>query len=159
MSSARMVLFTSLVVLIATVTLAGCASKTTIDNAPAMVVQHYFTAWTAKDYSLMYSLISDGFKKVEPTAASLESFKKEEETFFQQGDSINVLKAVTTSNTGTVAKVDYTIEMALKTGKQQFSGTYTLRNTATGWKLIHPYGKNVDLGEEKERGDGNEAMA
>lgn len=97
----------------------------------------------------MYTLVSDGFKKVEPSAASLESFKNEQEKFFEKGDSIKVVKAVTASTNGKIAKVDYTIELGLKTGKPQFSGTYTVRNTDNGWKLIHPYGNVFDVNEER----------
>lgn len=97
----------------------------------------------------MYSLVSDGFKKIEPSAASLESFKNEQGKFFEKGDSIKVVKTATISTNGKVAKVDYTIELGLKTGKQQFSGTYTVRNTDDGWKLIHPYGNVFDISEER----------
>ncbi len=143
-------MFYVLFLLVVTLVLSGCGTQNAaVDNTPASVVQEYFTSWTAKEYATMYTLVSDGFKKVELTAASLESFKKELGKFFDQGDGITVIKAVTTQNDGRIAKVNYTIEMSLKTRKQQFSGTYTLRNTATGWKLIHPYGNNVDLSEEK----------
>ena len=122
----------------------------TVDDTPADVVKQYFTAWNDKDYATMYSLVSDGFKKIEPTAATLESFQKEVEhmdIFMKAGKNIPI-SATTVSNDGRIAKVDYVIELVLNSGKQQFPGTYTLRKTDDGWKLIHPYGKNADLSEE-----------
>ena len=29
-------------------------------------------------------------------------------------------------------------------GKKEFSSTYTLKKKTNGWKLIHPYGNNID---------------
>ena len=37
------------------------------------------------------------------------------------------------------------IEITNKDGtKKEFSSTYTLKKRTNGWKLIHPYGQNID---------------
>lgn len=42
---------------------------------PEQVVTLYFQAWNDKQFDVMYSLISDGFKQIEPTAKSFGDFK------------------------------------------------------------------------------------
>jgi hypothetical protein len=43
------------------------------------------------------------------------------------------------------AGVNYKIEIIGKDGaKKEFSSTYTLKKRSNGWKLIHPYGENID---------------
>ena len=44
--------------------------------SPGEVVKQYFTRWSNKDYPNMYVTISDGFKKIEPTAKNLAFFKE-----------------------------------------------------------------------------------
>jgi hypothetical protein len=124
--------------------LTGCAS-TTVDQVPTTVVQQYFTAWSNQEYAIMYELVTDGFKQIEPTATTLQSFSQEQQRLLQQAGDITILQAKTTVNDGSQAKVDYRIEMALPEGPKQFTGTYTLKNTPEGWKLIHPYGEKADL--------------
>lgn len=137
------------------VLLAGCVSPPAqrISYSPALappdVVALYFNAWAAKDYEPMYAAISDGFKKIEPTAASYENFTAYMSKFYESSRSIKLVSVNETANDNTAASVDYTIEIEQLDGtRTPFSGSYTLRyranDTAPGWKLIHPYGKNVD---------------
>lgn len=118
---------------------------------PDEVVQQYFEAWDRKDYANMYSTFSDGFRKIDGNAATLEDFKK-----FVDAQGISGVKIVgvrMTSNNGLTASVDYSVEFTLADGSAKpFSGTYTLKFRAgdiiRGWKLIHPYGENIDTSEE-----------
>src|SRR3989338_9206815 len=53
------------------------------------VVEQYFAAWGNKNYPDMYAAISDGFKRIEPTARDLRAFK---EYAGSQGiDGVNIL--------------------------------------------------------------------
>ena len=48
-------------------------------------------------------------------------------------------------NNGKEAGIDYKIEIINKDNtKKEFSSAYTLKKRANGWKLIHPYGENID---------------
>lgn len=114
---------------------------------PEEVAKQYFDAWNRKDYPNMYSTISDGFKKIEPTAKDLASFKAYAES--QGVDGVRILSIEERPNNGMTAAVDYSVEFLLSNGKvQKFDGTFTLKyrhgDVIPGWKLIHPYGKNVD---------------
>ena len=118
---------------------------------PEEVVQSYFEAWDRKDYATMYSEFSDGFRKIDENASSLESFKSFVESQGIESAKITGLKLA--SNNGLTATVDYFVEFTLSDGsKKDFSGTYTLKfrsgDIIRGWKLIHPYGKNIDTSEE-----------
>lgn len=114
---------------------------------PEKVVEQYFTAWNDKDYVNMYSTFSDGFKKIESTAKTLQDFKKYVDAQGIENLEINNLKEL--SNDGQSAKVDYEIEFSLNNGqKTPYEGTFTLKyrqgDVIQGWKLIHPYGENID---------------
>ena len=112
---------------------------------PAEVVRLYFEAWNNKQYSTMYSLISDGFKQIEPTAKSFEGFKAYMGKFYDTSASINVLDVQAQYENDQEAGISYKIEIIGKDGaKKEFSSTYTLKKRANGWKLIHPYGENID---------------
>jgi len=111
------------------------------------VVRQYFSAWSNEDYANMYATISDGFKKIEPTANSLVSFRDYAES--QGINNINILSIKEKSNDGRTAEVDYSVEFLLSSGqKQKFDGSFTLKyrkgDIIPGWKLIHPYGENID---------------
>ena len=115
--------------------------------SPEEVVKQYFNAWSSKNYPDMYAAISDGFKKIEPTAKDLSTFKKYAES--QGIDNVRILLIKEASNDGQTAAVDYSVEFLLSNGKKsQFGGTYTLKyrkgDIIPGWKLIHPYGENID---------------
>ncbi len=115
---------------------------------PGEVVTQYFTSWSNKNYADMYAAVSDGFKKIEPTAGDLRAFKSYAESQNIQG--VNILSIKEKSNDGQTASVDYSVEFSLSNGKKsKFDGTYTLKyrkgDIIPGWKLIHPYGKNIDV--------------
>ncbi|MBI2670420.1 hypothetical protein HYX18_00355 [Candidatus Woesearchaeota archaeon] len=98
-----------------------------------------------KDYTTQYAQISDGFKDIDPNAKDLETFQKYSIKFFDQAKDIEIVKIEEKLNDGKTASVDYTINILLKDGtKKPFSSTYTLKLREKGWKLIHPYGDNID---------------
>lgn len=116
---------------------------------PKEVVELYFTSWNSRDYENMYKTVSDGFKRIDPNATSLEAFRNNLDKFFQRGRSIRLVKAEELLNDGEDASIEYIIEMDLiDRGITEFSGSYSLKyrknDTLVGWKLIHPYGDNVD---------------
>lgn len=114
---------------------------------PEEVVKQYFNAWNSKNYADMYAAISDGFKKIEPTARDLRAFKAYAES--QGITNMKILSIKEASNDGRTAAVDYSVEFLLSDGKKsKFEGTFTLKyrqgDVIPGWKLIHPYGENID---------------
>lgn len=117
--------------------------------SPSAVVELYFRGWAAQDYEVMYATVSDGFKTIESTAQTLETFTQQMSRFYESARSVKLISVKEMLNDGTTASVDYTIEIEKLDGtKTPFSSTYTLKyrtnDTVPGWKLIHPYGKNVD---------------
>jgi len=124
--------------------------------APEQVVILYFQAWNDEQYDVMYSLISDGFKQIDPQAKTLGEFKANMEKFYDTALGIRIIEAKESYNNGQEAGVDYKIEITNKDNtKKEFISTYTLKKRAsnaseltrsqvTGWKLIHPYGENID---------------
>ena len=94
----------------------------------------------------MYSVISDGFKKIEPTARNLSDFKQYTES--QGVEGVNILSIQEQTNDGRTAVVSYSVEFVLSDNKQTFSDSFTLKfreaDIIRGWKLIHPYGSNID---------------
>ncbi len=122
--------------------LAGGASTT-----PTPVVQHYFESWDKHDYPMMYALMSDGFKQLEPTALTEEKFASYARS--QGIERVDIISVTETSNDGTTATVDYSVEFVTKSKKVPFAGTFTVKLRANdqqpGWKLIHPYGEHIDI--------------
>jgi len=117
-------------------------------SSPEEVVKQYFTSWNDMNYPEMYSAFSDGFKKIEPTANDLRAFTEYVKS--QHIDKVIVKKIEEKSNDGRTAIVDYAVEFVLKNkSKTSFDGTFTLKykqgDIIPGWKLIHPYGENIDL--------------
>ena len=112
---------------------------------PEQVVILYFQSWNDEQYNFMYSLISDGFKQIEPTAKSFDDFKTYMEKFFDTSSGVRIIEAKEAYKNEKETGVDYKIEITSKDGtKKEFSSTYTLKKRANGWKLIHPYGQNID---------------
>lgn len=116
--------------------------------SPEEVVKQYFNAWANKNYPDMYAAISDGFKKIEPTAKDLRAFKSYVQS--QGIESANIVSIKEKSNDGSTSIVDYSVEFSLSNGKKtKFNGTFTLKyregDIIPGWKLIHPYGENIDI--------------
>src|SRR3989338_8769986 len=113
---------------------------------PEQVVRQYFESWDKKDWPNMYSVISDGFKKIEPTARNLSDFKQYTES--QGVEGVNILSIQEQTNDGRTAVVSYSVEFVLSDNKQTFSDSFTLKfreaDIIRGWKLIHPYGSNID---------------
>lgn len=112
---------------------------------PEQVVIFYFQAWNDEQYDVMYSLISDGFKQIEPTAKTFNDFKTYMEKFYDTALGVRIVEAKETYKTDKEAGVDYKIKITKKDGTEsEFSSAYTLKKRANGWKLIHPYGENID---------------
>lgn len=117
-------------------------------SEPEQTVRQYFESWNKKDWPNMYSVISDGFKKIDPDAKTLGDFKKYAES--QGISSIIILSINGESNDGKTAVVDYSVEFVLSDGaKRPFTDTFTLKyresDIIRGWKLVHPYGTNIDI--------------
>lgn len=114
---------------------------------PEEVVRQYFTAWNNKNYPDMYSTLSDGFKRIDYNAKDLNTFKNFASS--QGIEGVNVIDIKEESNDGNTAVVAYTVEFILADGKKQefndkFSLKYRQGDIILGWKLIHPYGENID---------------
>lgn len=123
----------------------GCSNAEN-KSEPASIVSSYFEAWNQKDYGVMYNLISDGFKSLEPTAATFDKFEAYAEA--QAINRVNIISILETSNDGKQATIDYNVKFTIKNKEVPFKGTYTLKykkeDIVPGWKLIHPYGDNID---------------
>lgn len=123
----------------------GCTSSPKQGEA-GKVVETYFNAWNSQDYATMYGSISDGFKQLEPTAKTLTDFGTYASA--QQISEVKIVSVKETSNDGKVATVDYNVEFTAQGKKVPFAGTYTVKwkpnDNHPEWKLIHPYGKNID---------------
>jgi len=112
---------------------------------PEQVVILYFQAWNDEQYNMMYSLISDGFKQIEPTAKTFGDFKSYMEKFYNTALGVRIIEAKMEYKDEKEAGVSYKIEITNKDGSNKdFGSTYTLKKRTNGWKLIHPYGENID---------------
>lgn len=126
-------------------TMPTVSSEDVSSLTPEQVVILYFQAWNDEQYDVMYSLISDGFKQIDPQAKTLGEFKANMEKFYDTALGVRIVEAKESYNNEQEAGVDYKIEITNKDNtKKEFSSTYTLKKRANGWKLIHPYGKNID---------------
>lgn len=115
--------------------------------SPENVVQQYFTAWNEKNYPDMYATLSDGFKKIDPNARDLKTFQYYASS--QGIEAVEILTIKEKSNDGHTASVVYSVEFTLRDqSKQSAHGAFTLKyrpgDVIQGWKLIHPYGENID---------------
>ena len=114
---------------------------------PEDIVRQYFESWNTKDWPNMYAALSDGFKKIDPNAKDLDAFRKYAES--QNIASIKIINIKLDSKTSTTATVSYIVEFTLAGGgtKQvldKFTLKYRSGDVIPGWKLIHPYGPNID---------------
>jgi len=115
--------------------------------SPGEVVRQYFEAWDKESWPDMYATLSDGFKKIDPNAKDLAAFRNFAST---QGISgVNIIDITEKSNDGSAATVAYSVEFGLSNGnKKPLSDSFTLKlrdgDIIRGWKLIHPYGQNID---------------
>jgi len=119
----------------------------TVGLSPEEVITLYFESWDKKDYATMYPLFSDGFKKIEPTAKTLNSFENYASS--QNVDSIKVNSLTEKFTDESTSVIDYSVMFILNDGSQiPFNSEFTLRyrnnDKVPGWKMIHPYGDNVD---------------
>lgn len=117
-------------------------------SGPEQVVRQYFESWGKGDWPNMYATISDGFKKIEPTAKTFSDFRQYAES--QNIKSVKMLEIKEESNNGETAIVDYSVEFTLADNtKKSFSENFTLKfreaDVIKGWKLIHPYGTKIDV--------------
>ncbi len=115
--------------------------------SPEKVVEQYFTSWNNKDYANMYATFSDGFKKIEPTAKTLQDFKSYVDS--QNIESVEIINIKEISNDGQPASINYNVIFVLANGQRaSYQGNFTLKyrkgDVIQGWKLIHPYGENID---------------
>lgn len=115
--------------------------------SPTEVVTQYFTSWNSKDIPNMYATLSDGFKKIEPTARTLDRFR--EYLASQEIAHVTIKYIQETLNDGASATVDYDVTFEHDSGNSEdFSGSFTLAyrtgDIIQGWKLIHPYGEHKD---------------
>ena len=114
-------------------------------QSPEQVVNQYFTSWNNKDWPNMYATISDGFKKIDPNAKDLATFRTYASS--QGIDGVRILNIKETANDGTVSTVQYSVEF-IAASTRRFDGTLTLKyrpgDVIRGWKLVHPYGSNID---------------
>lgn len=116
-------------------------------KTPEEIVRQYFESWDKEDWPNMYATLSDGFKKIDPNAKDLSTFRSFASS--QGIEGVTIINIQEESNDGTTAIVSYSIEFALSNGnKQSFTDKFTLKfrqgDTIQGWKLIHPYGENID---------------
>ena len=114
---------------------------------PDEVVRQYFESWDNKDWPNMYATLSDGFKKIDPNAKNLATFRNF--TSSQGIAGVKIISIKEESNDKATASVAYSAEFTLSDGSARpFSGRFTLKfrqgDIIPGWKLIHPYGPNVD---------------
>lgn len=110
-------------------------------------VKTYFEAWNKQDYKTMYNLISDGFKQIDPTAKTYQDFESFAKKQGITSVKINSIKEVL--NDGKTATVDYDVTFTFRSGEvNPFKSTFTVKykpnDKQPGWKLIHPYGNNID---------------
>ena len=74
---------------------------------PEQVVTLYFQAWNDKKYDVMYSLISDGFKQIEPTAKTFDDFKSYIGKFYDTATGVNIIEAKESYRNEKEAGVNY----------------------------------------------------
>lgn len=134
------------ILLIGTLFLTNCSNNNISDKEPTRVVTSYFESWNIKDYQSMYNSISDGFKSIEPTATRFNNFKEYAEA--QSINSVEIISIKQTSNDGIKSMVDYEVIFISNKKQIPFKDTFTLKyksqDKIPGWKLIHPYGDNID---------------
>lgn len=132
-------------ILLTLIFLISCKSEIIQDKEPEQIVREYYNSFDNKNYEKMYELISEGFKKIEPTAKTLDEFKSYMAKFYDSAKGIKLKTAEITSNDGTKATVDYLAIIEMKNGQnKELKSTFTLKKKENGWKLIHPYGENID---------------
>lgn len=110
---------------------------------PREVVALYFQSLKNESYDVMYSLVSDGFKQVEPSAKTSDEFRQHMQLLYRAA-TIDLIDASVSSQSQNEANVNYKIEIEKDGTRKLFTSSYILRKKANGWKFINPYGDNVD---------------
>lgn len=141
------------ILLLAVTALAACTAQQSQQPQPQAseseavnVVKGYFEAWDDKNWPKMYSLISDGFKQIDQTAKTLQEF----EAFAKkQGiTAVRINSLTEKSNDGTFALVEYDVTFTVEGSSKQLKSTFSVKHKPNdqqpGWKLIHPFGPNID---------------
>ena len=116
-----------------------------VEGTPVEIVKMYYAGWSNQDYAVMYDLVSDGWKDLEPTARTLGTFERHMQGFFSKAKGIRTTFVSEQSNTGTEAVVSVALEV--ETLDDRFlntNQTLTLKLKDNGWKLIQPYGEYKD---------------
>lgn len=126
--------------------LLGCAQQSSPESDIAQkIVADYYTALNNQDYQTMYGFISEGFKKIEPTAATYDDFEEYMSKFFDTMEGIEVTSTKMASVGSNEIVVDYVAVMKMKTGgTKELKSSFTVKKKPEGWRLIHPYGENID---------------
>jgi len=114
------------------------------DMNPQEIVTLYYASFNNKEFRTMYTLISDGYKEIEPTAKTYEDFEKEMKKYFDSASGMKLQSVKEISNDGSTAVVDYKLELYLNSGLKVLDSSFTLKKRENGWKLIHPYGDKID---------------
>lgn len=132
--------------IIVSVLITGCtAPQSSETNTAEKIVIDYYTALNNKDYKTMYGLISEGFKQLEPTAKTFETFSAYISKFFDTAQGIRVTKTTVSSADEQKIVVDYVAEITLlNDNKKDLKSSFTVKKKQEGWRLIHPYGQNID---------------
>ena len=81
---------------------------------PEQVVILYFQAWNDEQYDVTYSLISDGFKQIEPTAKTFQDFKSYMEKFYDTALGVSIIEAKESYKNEKEAGIEYRIEIINK---------------------------------------------
>lgn len=129
--------------------LGACTSqeKTNFSQTQAeKVVKTYFEAWDSQNWKTMYSLMSDGFKKIDPNAKTFADFEAFVSSQGTTAVKINSIKEKFGDKNQ--ATVDYDVTFIINGKTTSFQSTFTVKykpkDQQPGWKLIHPYGDNID---------------
>ena len=136
-----------LLFVISLLVLSACTKQQITSQTEAeKVVRTYFEAWDSQDWKTMYSLISDGFKEIDPNAKTLVDFEAFASSQGITSVKINLIKEKI--NDGKQATVDYDVTFIINGKTTPFQSTFTVKykpnDAQPGWKLIHPYGDNND---------------
>jgi ABC-type oligopeptide transport system substrate-binding subunit len=146
MMKTGLILFSLFIVLASLIGACTPSVNEVTSQEPEDLVRNYFEAWDSGDFESMYASMSDGFKSIEPTANTLESFASYAKS--QGITGVEVIAIDPLSNSKDKAAVNYEVSFITARGNVPFEGTFSLRHRAKdkvpGWKLIHPYGDNVD---------------
>ena len=139
-----------LIILLPILFISACSTAVLEDSEKEnaiSVVKTYFESWNHEDYTSMYEQMSDGFKKIEPTANTLSNFTAYAKS--QNVESVTVETLEVKKITRTKATIDYSVIFMINNNQIPFSGTFTLKykpeDSIPGWKMIHPYGDNIDF--------------